>query len=131
MFDTNSYRKEYMSKKPKRTPAGRSLRRSARLRQLELLAALERAPTLSAAARETRLSQPAASKLLGTLSADLAIDLFEKSGRTLRPTAAGQALIRHAANLIGNLERAFRHMWQRFCAGQPPAGFDVDEGWPR
>ena len=92
--------------KPKRTPIGRTLRRSARLRQLELLAALERAPTLSAAARETRLSQPAASKLLGTLSADLAIDLFEKSGRTLRPTAAGQALIRHAANLIGNLERA-------------------------
>lgn len=83
-----------------------TLRRRARLRQLELLAALERAPTLSAAAREARLSQPAASRLLGALSDDLAIDLFEKAGRSLRPTAAGQALIRHAANLIGNLDRA-------------------------
>ncbi len=83
-----------------------TLRRRVRLRQLELLAALEHAPTLSAAAREARLSQPAASKLLGALSDDLAIALFEKAGRSLRPTAAGRALIRHAANLVGNLDRA-------------------------
>ncbi len=95
-----------MSKIAKPAARGQTLRRRARLRQLELLAALDRAPTLSAAARETRLSQPAASKLLGALSDDLSIELFEKSGRTLRPTAAGQALIRHAANLIGNLDRA-------------------------
>src|SRR5690349_10089123 len=86
--------------------SGQTLRRRVRLRQLELLAALEHAPTLSAAAREARLSQPAASKLLGALSDDLAIDLFEKAGRSLRPTAAGRALIRHAANLVGNLDRA-------------------------
>ena len=83
-----------------------TLRRRVRLRQLELLAALEHAQTLSAAARETRLSQPAASKLLASLSDDLAIALFEKSGRSLRPTAAGRALIRHAANLVGHLDRA-------------------------
>ena len=96
-----------MSKKPsKPRKAGPTLRRRIRLRQLELLAALENAPTLSAAAREVRLSQPAASKLLGALSDDLAINLFEKAGRSLRPTAAGRALIRHAANLVGNLDRA-------------------------
>lgn len=100
-----------MSKRPPRPlsgprKSGSSLRRRVRLRQLELLAALEHAPTLSAAAREARLSQPAASKLLGALSDDLAIDLFEKAGRSLRPTAAGRALIRHAANLVGNLDRA-------------------------
>src|SRR5262245_33198550 len=106
MFGTNPCQNRYMSKSAKPAARGQTLRRRARLRQLELLAALERAPTLSAAARETRLSQPAASKLLGALSDDLAIDLFEKSGRSLRPTAAGQALIRHAANLIGNLDRA-------------------------
>jgi DNA-binding transcriptional LysR family regulator len=44
--------------------------------------------------------------LLGALSDDLAVDLFEKAGRSLRPTAAGRALIRHAANLVGNLDRA-------------------------
>ncbi len=95
-----------MSKSARSIVRGQTLLRRVRLRQLELLAALERAPTLSAAARETRLSQPAASKLLGALAHDLAIDLFEKSGRSLRPTAAGQALIRHAANLVGNLDRA-------------------------
>jgi DNA-binding transcriptional LysR family regulator len=100
-----------MSKRPLKLPpksrkSGQTLRRRVRLRQLELLAALEHAPTLSAAAREVRLSQPAASKLLGALSDDLAVDLFEKAGRSLRPTAAGRALIRHAANLVGNLDRA-------------------------
>ena len=86
--------------------SAQTLRRRVRMRQLELLAALEHVPTLSAAAREAGLSQPAASKLLGALSDDLAIDLFEKAGRSLRPTPAGRALIRHAANLIGNLDRA-------------------------
>lgn len=96
-----------MSRKPaKSRKTGQTLRRRVRLRQLELLAALEHAPTLSAAAREVRLSQPAASKLLGVLADDLAVGLFEKAGRSLRPTAAGRALIRHAANLIGNLDRA-------------------------
>lgn len=85
---------------------GQTLRRRVRLRQLELLAALDHASTLSEAAREVRLSQPAASKLLGTLASDLSIELFERSGRSLRPTAAGRALIRHAANLVGNLDRA-------------------------
>ena len=81
----------YVQKPPKTAPrAARRCAAASRLRQLELLAALERAPTLSAAAREARLSQPAASKLLGALSDDLAIDLFEKAGRSLRPTAAGQ-----------------------------------------
>lgn len=96
-----------MSRKPSRSrKSGQPLRRRVRLRQLELLAALEHAPTLSAAAREARLSQPAASKLLGALSSDLAVGLFEKAGRSLRPTAAGRALIRHAASLVGNLDRA-------------------------
>lgn len=86
--------------------AGQPLRRRVRLRQLELLAALDHAATLSQAAREVRLSQPAASRLLATLSEDLSIELFERAGRTLRPTPAGRALIRHAASLIGNLDRA-------------------------
>jgi len=94
-----------MSSKPARSRS-RSLRRRIRLRQLELLAALDHAPTLSAAAREANLSQPAASKLLNTLAADLGIALFERAGRTLRPTAAGRALLRRAAAWVGDLDRA-------------------------
>ena len=95
-----------MSKSRVAAARGQTLRRRVRLRQLELLAALDHATTLSQAAREVRLSQPAASKLLGTLAQDLSIELFERVGRTLRPTAAGRAMIRHAASLIGNLDRA-------------------------
>src|SRR5690606_33166851 len=45
-------------------------------------------------------------KLLNTLADDLGIVLFERSGRTLRPTAAGRALLRRAAAWIGDLDRA-------------------------
>ena len=94
-----------MSARPRAGRRANLLRRRIRLRQLDLLAAFESARTLSAAARSVHLSQPAASKLLNTLGADLGIKLFERAGRTLRPTAAGQALIRRAATVIGNLER--------------------------
>lgn len=89
-----------------RRAATRSLRNRLRMRQLELLAALDHAPTLSAAAREVNLSQPAASKLLNTLAADLGVALFERAGRSLRPTAAGRALLRRAASFVGDLDRA-------------------------
>lgn len=94
-----------MTTKARRTH-GRSLRNRLRMRQLELLAALDHAPTLSAAAREVNLSQPAASKLLNTLAADLGVALFERAGRSLRPTAAGRALLRRAATFVGDLDRA-------------------------
>jgi DNA-binding transcriptional LysR family regulator len=82
------------------------LRRRLKPRQLELLAALSGAPSLSAAAKRVYLSQPAATKLLKTLSADLDVALFERVGRVLRPTAAGEALIFHATRITVDLERA-------------------------
>src|SRR5258707_15628187 len=76
-----------------------------RMSQLELLAAMDRSETLSAAAREVNLTQPAASRLLRTLASDLKIDLFERVGRTLKPTTAGRALVRKAASLLADLDR--------------------------
>lgn len=76
-----------------------------RLSQLELLAAMERTETLSAAAREVNLTQPAASRLLRTLASDLNISLFERVGRTLKPTAAGRTLVRRAAGLVADIDR--------------------------
>ncbi|HEY0911551.1 MAG TPA: LysR family transcriptional regulator [Bradyrhizobium sp.] len=85
----------------------RKIRLLSRLRpsQLELLAAIERSDTLSAAAREVNLTQPAASRLLRNLASDLDIDLFERVGRTLKPTAAGRTLVRRAAALIAEIDR--------------------------
>ena len=76
-----------------------------RLSQLELLAAMDRTETLSAAAREVNLTQPAASRLLRELSCDLHVVLFERIGRALRPTAAGRVLIRKAVGFIADLDR--------------------------
>jgi DNA-binding transcriptional LysR family regulator len=73
--------------------------------QLELLAAMERTDTLSAAAREVNLTQPAASRLLRTLASDLNISLFERVGRTLKPTTAGRTLVRRAAALVADIDR--------------------------
>jgi DNA-binding transcriptional LysR family regulator len=82
------------------------LRRRITLRQLELLAALERGLTLSAAAAEVKLSQSAASRLLNVAARDLGVDLFRRAGRRLEPTPVGHALIARAARLIGDLDRA-------------------------
>lgn len=76
-----------------------------RISQLELLAAMDRTDTLSAAAREVNLTQPAASRLLRTLASDLDISLFERSSRGLRATAAGRALVEKAARLVADIDR--------------------------
>ncbi len=90
-----------------RRPKKRPTRLLSRLRpsQLELLAAMERTDTLSAAAREVNLTQPAASRLLRTLASDLNISLFERVGRTLKPTTAGRTLVRRAAALVADIDR--------------------------
>jgi DNA-binding transcriptional LysR family regulator len=90
--------------KSPRKPKARLLSRL-RMSQIELLAAMQRTETLSAAAREVNLTQPAASRLLRTLAGDLNIDLFERVGRTLKPTTAGWTLVRRAAGLIADIDR--------------------------
>jgi DNA-binding transcriptional LysR family regulator len=76
-----------------------------RLSQRDLLAAMDRTDTLSAAARQVNLAQPAASRLLRELASDLRVVLFERVGRTLQPTAAGRALIRRAVGFLAELDR--------------------------
>lgn len=73
--------------------------------QIELLAAMEHAPTLTAAARTTHLTQPAASRLLNALEEDLGIRLFERDGRSVAPTDAGRKLVRKSAQIIAELDR--------------------------
>jgi DNA-binding transcriptional LysR family regulator len=84
---------------------GRRLRRMVRLAHLELLAAMQHAPTLSAAARAAGVAQPAASRLLRELVEGTGIELFEKFGRTLRPTPSGRLVLQSASRLIADLDR--------------------------
>lgn len=89
-----------------RAQTRRRLRRSIRLPHIELLAAMQDARTMSEAAKNARLTQPAASRLLRTLADDLNIELFERNGRTIRPTAAGEALLRYSRGIVAELDRA-------------------------
>jgi DNA-binding transcriptional LysR family regulator len=88
---------------------GEFLRR-VKLRQIELLFALQSSATLKQAARLMFLSQPAASKLLKSLQQDLGLQLFARDGRNLKPTPAGRILMRHAAQVMGDLGRASREV---------------------
>ncbi|GAB7549391.1 LysR family transcriptional regulator [Cupriavidus sp. 8B] len=81
------------------------LRRMVRPAHLELLAALQHAPTLGAAARAAGVAQPAASRLLRELAEITGIELFEKFGRTLRPTPSGRIVLQHASRLVTDLDR--------------------------
>jgi DNA-binding transcriptional LysR family regulator len=80
-------------------------RRAIRLSQLELLAAINHAATLGSAAKAAHITQPAASRLLRNLADELGVQLFERTGRTLRPTAAGRALLQRANAIVADIDR--------------------------
>ncbi|MDJ1158648.1 LysR substrate-binding domain-containing protein [Chelatococcus sp. SYSU_G07232] len=77
-----------------------------KIRQLQLLVALGEHANLHRAAEAAHISQPAASKLLQQVEALLGTQLFERLPRGVRPTPAGEALLRHAANALAELAAA-------------------------
>lgn len=75
-------------------------------RAVEHLLAVAEQGSLSAAASILGLSQPALTKAIRRLEDESGATLFERSVRGVRPTAAGEALIRHARNLRATLREA-------------------------
>ncbi|WP_257210910.1 LysR family transcriptional regulator [Actinomyces ruminis] len=75
-----------------------------KLRQLETIA---REGTLSAAARSLHLSQPALSRSLQRLEAELGQPLFDRPGRRLVLNEAGRVALEHAGRLLRE-EQALR-----------------------
>ena len=76
------------------------------LRQLFTLRALERMGSLSGAAREIGLSQPAASLQMKQLSAEVGVELFRVRGKRLELTDAGEELVRYAEKILSLVEQA-------------------------
>lgn len=72
---------------------------------LRTFLAVARHLSYTRAAREIFLSQPAVSRQIQQLEADLGVSLFERIGRQLHLTGAGQSLEREAAALLAHLER--------------------------
>jgi DNA-binding transcriptional LysR family regulator len=82
------------------------LRARIKTRQLMLLIAIGDEGNIHRAAELLKVSQPAASKLLKDLEDALAVALFERLPRGMRPTWYGEVLIRHARMALSNLAQA-------------------------
>jgi DNA-binding transcriptional LysR family regulator len=74
-----------------------------KLRQMALLLALDQTQNLHRAARQTHMSQPAASKMLRDIEALFGVPFFERLPRGVRPTPYGTTMIRHVRMAMANL----------------------------
>jgi DNA-binding transcriptional LysR family regulator len=97
------------------TPAGRILpdwylRSRLKMRQVLLLVALDEQRNMHRAAASLRMTQPAATRLLGGLERMLGLRLFERGPRGLAPNAYGESLIRHARAMLSTLDHAREEM---------------------
>lgn len=72
---------------------------------LETFLAVRRRGSVTRAAEELFLSQPAVSRRIARLEASLGLVLFERLGKTLHPTDAGETLAEHAAAFLGSADR--------------------------
>lgn len=64
--------------------------------------------SLVAASEILHLSQPAVSRLISALEAELKLTLFDRSGRNLTPTPEGLAFFREAGRILDNLDEVPR-----------------------
>jgi DNA-binding transcriptional LysR family regulator len=78
------------------------------LNQLAAFVAVARAGSVSRAADELFVTQPSVSAAVSALARELGLDLTERVGRTIRLTAAGEAFLPFAVDVLGLLEQGRR-----------------------
>jgi DNA-binding transcriptional LysR family regulator len=76
------------------------------MRHLILLVELGRHASIAHAAKAARLTQPAASRLIGDLEHVLGVQLFERMARGVVPTWAGKMLMRRAGVVLAEMDAA-------------------------
>ena len=76
------------------------------LRQLQVFEAVYRLGSVTRAAEELHLSQPAVSMQVRQLEGAVGMPLLEQAGRRLRRTDAGEVMARHARAIAGQLREA-------------------------
>lgn len=81
-----------------------------KLRHYQLFLALDEHRNLHRAAAQLNMSQPAASKLLSDLEANLGIRLFERHSRGLSPNWYGEIMIRHAHSMRSALHHTGKEL---------------------
>ncbi|MFD3732274.1 LysR family transcriptional regulator [Streptomyces sp. NPDC058632] len=75
-------------------------------RHLRVLRAVAATGSFSAAARELGCTQPAVSQQMKALEASVGTPLLVRTGREMRMTQAGDALVRHASGVLAGLAAA-------------------------
>ncbi|MET9919779.1 LysR family transcriptional regulator [Streptomyces sp. NPDC059605] len=75
-------------------------------RHLRVLRAVSTTGSFSAAARELGCTQPAVSQQMKALEASVGTTLLIRTGREMRLTQAGEALVRHASGILAGLTAA-------------------------
>jgi DNA-binding transcriptional LysR family regulator len=83
------------------------------LRQLEVFLELVRRNSFTQAARALHVAQPAISQSIGKLEAELGTELFDRSGRAIRLTEAGNRLVIHAERIVNDVTVAQNEFAQR------------------
>jgi len=76
------------------------------IKQLEAFVDVVRRGTVSRAAETLGVTQPALTARLHALERELGQDLFARSGRGVRLTDAGEAVVRHAEGILARLAEA-------------------------
>lgn len=84
--------------------AMRRVVRRLRFRHLELLAFMEQATTVRAAADLMQLTQPAVTRMLQEIESIFEARLFERGARGVTPNAQGAKLIAHSVALLNELD---------------------------
>ncbi len=83
------------------------------LQQLRYLVSVAHEGSMSAAAREQRVSQPVISRALRDLERELGVELFQRTGRTLALTSAGKSVVdsaRHALVAVDDVADTARRV---------------------
>ena len=73
------------------------------LTQLSAFLSVVRLGSVTAAAEELVVTQPSVSAAVAALERELGVQLTERAGRGVRPTAAGEVYARYAADVLGLL----------------------------
>lgn len=104
------------------------LRMNLRPRHLQLLAALDELRSVGKAAALLNVTQPAVSKTLAEIQADLGMILFKRTPRGVEPTDLGSCMARHARAILEEFARTgdelvslMHGVTGRLTVGAPPS----------
>jgi LysR family transcriptional activator of glutamate synthase operon len=92
------------------------------LRHLRYFEAVARHSHVTRAAAELHIAQPALSKQISQLEQELGVALFDRVGRNVRLTEAGEALLPHARAVMAQVEAGRAEMAERIGLRRGRAG---------